>query len=95
MARGRAAIWHRVKLTENERDELTQLIRQLTDSISEITHVPYEAAFGPAFEDTRRRVPDVTRAREVLDFEAQTPLEEGLQHTLEWFQDQGLGVVQK
>ena len=27
MPRGRAAIWHRVKLTENERDELTQLIR--------------------------------------------------------------------
>ena len=65
--------------------ELTTLIRQLTDAASEIVHVPYETAYGPAFEDPRRRVPDVTRAREVLGFEAQTPLEEGLRRTLEWF----------
>ncbi len=65
--------------------ELTALIRQLTDAASEIVHVPYETAYGPAFEEPRRRVPDVTRAREVLGFEAQTPLEEGLRHTLEWF----------
>ena len=65
--------------------ELTALIRQLTDAASEIVHVPYETAYGPAFEDPRRRVPDVTRAREVLGFEAQTPLEEGLRRTLEWF----------
>ncbi len=67
--------------------ELTTLIRQLTDTASEIVHVPYETAYGPAFEDPRRRVPDVTRAREVLGFEAQTPLEEGLRHTLEWFRE--------
>ena len=65
--------------------ELTALIRQLTSSASEIVHVPYETAYGPAFEETRRRVPDATRAREVLGFEAQTPLEEGLRRTLEWF----------
>ncbi len=65
--------------------ELTTLIRQLTDAASEIVHVSYETAYGPAFEDPRRRVPDVTRARAVLGFEAQTPLEEGLRHTLEWF----------
>jgi UDP-glucose 4-epimerase len=69
--------------------ELAALIRQLADSTSEIVHVPYEAAYGPAFEETRRRVPDVGRAQEVLGFEAQTPLEEGLRWTLEWFQDQG------
>ena len=69
--------------------ELATLIRQLAGSTSEIVHVPYEAAYGPAFEETRRRVPDVDRAREVLGFEAQTSLEEGLRWTLEWFQDQG------
>jgi len=65
--------------------ELAGLIRQLAASASEIVHLPYEAAYGPAFEETRRRVPDVTRAREVLGFEAQTSLEEGLRWTLEWF----------
>ncbi len=67
--------------------ELAQLIRQLTDSTSEIVHIPYDAAFGPTFEDTRRRVPDVTRAREVLGFQAQTSFEQGLERTLAWFRD--------
>lgn len=67
--------------------ELARLIRQLTGSSSEITHVPYTSAFGPYFEDTRRRVPGVSRAREVLGFEAQTPFEEGLRQTLAWFRE--------
>jgi len=67
--------------------ELAQLIRQLTDSTSEIVHVPYETAYGPTFEETRRRVPDVTRAREVLGFQAQTSLEDGLRRTLAWFRE--------
>ena len=67
--------------------ELATLIQQLTSSASGIIHVPYETAYGPAFEETRRRVPDVSRAREVLGFEAQTTLDEGLRRTLEWFQD--------
>jgi UDP-glucose 4-epimerase len=70
--------------------ELAQMIRELTDSTSEIIRMPYETAYGPAFEETRRRVPDVTRARDVLGFEAQMSLEEGLRRTLDWFRDQEL-----
>lgn len=66
--------------------ELATLIQQLTSSTSEIVNVPYETAYGLAFEETRRRVPDATRAREVLGLEIQTSLEEGLRRTLEWFQ---------
>jgi len=68
-------------------NELVQLIQQLTGSHSEIVHVPYASAFGSHFEETRRRVPDVSRALDVLGFEAQMPLEEGLRRTLEWFQN--------
>ena len=71
---------------ETSVNELAQLIHRLTDSRSEIVHVPYTSAFGPHFEESRRRMPDVTRAREVLGFEAQTSLEEGLRRTVEWFQ---------
>ncbi|MBE9508559.1 MAG: GDP-mannose 4,6-dehydratase [Chloroflexi bacterium] len=73
---------------ETSVNELAQIIQQLTGSTSEIVHVPYETAYGLAFEETRRRVPDISRAREVLGFEARTPLEEGLQRTLAWFRDQ-------
>jgi UDP-glucose 4-epimerase len=71
-------------------NELAHLIRRLVGSDSEIVHVPYETAYGPGFEETRRRVPDVSRAREVLGFEACTMLEEGLQRTLDWFRDREL-----
>jgi UDP-glucose 4-epimerase len=65
--------------------ELAQMIQRLTGSNSEIVHLPYETAYGPGFEETRRRVPDIDRAREVLGFVARTPLEEGLKRTLDWF----------
>ncbi len=68
--------------------ELAERIRALTGSRSEIVHVPYTSAYGPDFEETRRRVPDVTRARQVLGFEARTPLDEGLRRTLEWFRQE-------
>lgn len=65
--------------------ELARLIIQLTDSSSRVRNVSYEKAFGPGFEETRRRVPDVRRAYEVLGFKAQVQLEEGLQRTIDWF----------
>jgi len=73
---------------ETSVNELVRLIQQLTDSQREIVYVPYASVYGAHFEETRRRVPDVTRAREILGFEAQTSLEEGLRRTLEWFRKQ-------
>jgi len=67
-------------------NELAQSVQRLTDSSAGIIHIPYSSVYGDSFEETRRRVPDVARAREVLDFEAQTPLEEGLRRTLDWLQ---------
>ena len=72
---------------ETSVNELAQLVRELTDSRSEIVHAPYTSVYGSHFEETRRRVPDVSRAREVLGFEAQTVFEAGLQRTLGWFRD--------
>lgn len=66
--------------------DLARQILTLTQSQSEIIHVPYTSAYGPDFEETRRRVPDVRRAQEILGFKAEVPLEEGLRRTLEWFQ---------
>jgi UDP-glucose 4-epimerase len=66
-------------------NELAQTILRLTDSDSEITYIPYSSAYGADFEETRRRVPDVSRAREVLGFVPQTSFEEGLRRTIDWF----------
>ncbi|HID62798.1 MAG TPA: NAD-dependent epimerase/dehydratase family protein [Anaerolineae bacterium] len=65
--------------------ELAEKIRELTGSSSEIVHLSYADAYGSGFEETRRRVPDVTKAERLLGFRARVPLEEGLQRTLAWF----------
>jgi UDP-glucose 4-epimerase len=46
--------------------ELAERVRALCRSKSEIVHVPYESAYGPGFDDMRRRVPDLTRVRELI-----------------------------
>lgn len=65
--------------------ELARMIREMVGSDSEIVQVPYRNVFGENFEETRRRVPDVRRAQQVLGFRAEVPLEEGLQKTVDWF----------
>lgn len=64
---------------------LARMIREMIGSESEIVQVPYRNVFGENFEETRRRVPDIRRAQQVLGFRAKVPLEEGLRKTVEWF----------
>ena len=49
-----------------------------------IEFIPYESFTGKKYEDVRRRVPDITLSRKVLDFEAVVSLDEGLTRTIEW-----------
>jgi UDP-glucose 4-epimerase len=72
---------------ETSIEELARLIVRLSGSRSEIQYLSYEEAYGSGFEETRRRVPDVRRAGEMLSFEAEVPLEEGLQRTIDWFRE--------
>jgi UDP-glucose 4-epimerase len=48
---------------------LAQRVKQLCDSDSEIKHIPYDKAYVEGFEDMRRRVPDISLARELIGFE--------------------------
>ena len=38
--------------------------------------MPYDEAYEEGFEDMQRRVPDTTRARELVGFEPTVPLNE-------------------
>jgi UDP-glucose 4-epimerase len=68
--------------------ELAQAVRDAVNPEVEIEHIPYTHAYGARFEETRRRVPDTSRARDLLGFEAQISLEEGLLRTVDWFRKQ-------
>ncbi len=43
---------------------------------------------GQSYEDTQRRVPDISRMRDILGVEPTVPLEEGLRITYDWFHAQ-------
>lgn len=70
--------------------ELAQEVVAQTGSSSPIRFVRYEDVYGEGYEDIPRRVPDVTRMHEVLGVRADTPLSEGLRHTIAYFRAQKL-----
>ena len=64
--------------------ELAKLIWRLIrgDEEPKIKMIPY-STFGK-YEDVMRRIPDISRARKILDFEPLIDLEEGLKKTILW-----------
>jgi UDP-glucose 4-epimerase len=48
---------------------LAKLIIEVTGSTSPIVHVPYEKAFAEGFEDMRRRVPAIDKAKRLVAFD--------------------------
>src|SRR6056297_3653757 len=46
--------------------DLAALVKEMTESTSEIEFIPYERAYGPGFEDMQRRSPDVTRLKNII-----------------------------
>ena len=69
---------------------ILQLARQVREAVGadvSINHVPLEVVYGPHFEESRRRLPDITRARRILGFEPEVPLHMGLRRTVDWFRE--------
>jgi nucleoside-diphosphate-sugar epimerase len=58
---------------------LAHQIMRLSSSRSRVVHVPFTSA------DVELRIPDIAKARELLGFDPQIDLEEGLLRTIEWY----------
>ncbi len=61
--------------------ELAEIIIELTNSNSKIKFFPLP------IDDPIRRCPDLTKAKNLIDWEPTTPLREGLRKTIAWFKD--------
>ncbi len=57
-------------------NDLACLIKRKAASGSEIVHVPYDQAYEEGFEDMPRRVPDISKITEFLDWKPTTEIEE-------------------
>ena len=64
-------------------EALAQRIITAAGSSSKIRYVPYDEAYEEGFEDMQRRVPDTTRARQLVGFEPQVGLDEILAMVVE------------
>ena len=56
--------------------ELARRIIAASGSSSRVDFIPYDVAYEEGFEDMQRRVPDTTRARELVGFEPTVNLDE-------------------
>jgi nucleoside-diphosphate-sugar epimerase len=62
--------------------QLARDIVRLADSSSAIEHIPWN------FPDVELRIPDISKARDLLNYEPQVELDEGLLRTIAWYRDQ-------
>ncbi|HLJ28841.1 MAG TPA: GDP-mannose 4,6-dehydratase [Candidatus Angelobacter sp.] len=66
--------------------DLAKLIHGLSGKTEplRLEFVPYKKISGQDYEDVRRRIPDVSKAENLLGFKAHVSLEDGLRRTIEW-----------
>lgn len=68
--------------------ELAKTIIQVSGLKGEIVFQPNAEFYGPSYEDIPRRIPDLTKAEEILEYKPTITLEEGLKKTIDWYKSQ-------
>jgi UDP-glucose 4-epimerase len=64
---------------------LAARVRALTGSASPIHYVPYDEAYEAGFEDMPRRVPDISKLRELIGYEPKIGLDDIIRRVVEHF----------
>jgi nucleoside-diphosphate-sugar epimerase len=65
-------------------------LNQLFSVVRRLTGAPVQPRYAdPRTGDVRDSQADITRARQLLDYDVRVPLEEGLRRTLAWFREAG------
>jgi len=67
-------------------NRLAERIVNITGSDSEIHHIPYEQAYVEGFEDMQRRVPDLSRAGQLINYRPSKTLDQIISSTVEYWQ---------
>jgi UDP-glucose 4-epimerase len=85
------AVGHIINVGSDEEvsiKRLAELMIDLCGISSSVAFTSQEAIYGNSYEDIPRRVPDISRMREILGVIPQVSLEEGMRRTVEWFRGQ-------
>ena len=65
--------------------ELAGLVKTMTGSASPIQYIPYDQAYEEGFEDMQRRVPDISRIKELLNFRTTYNTRQIIQSVINYF----------
>ena len=73
-------------------EDLAVKIKKMTGSSSEIKYIPYEEAYGQAFDDMARRVPCLERIQQQVGYKSKISLDETLKRIIDYFRKE---IIQK
>lgn len=68
--------------------DLAFMIKKMTNSNSEVVFIPYSKAYEEGFEDMQIRVPDITKIKNLIDFQPKVGLEENLTRVIEYLKSE-------
>ncbi len=68
--------------------QLAEKAIEMTGSRSEIRYIPYEEAYGEGFEDMRRRVPSLEKAKRLIGYQPTRTLDEIINDVAEQFREE-------
>ncbi|MDR4499612.1 MAG: GDP-mannose 4,6-dehydratase [Candidatus Scalindua sp.] len=73
-------------------EDLAVKIKEMTGSSSEIKYIPYEVAYGQAFDDMNRRIPCLDRIEQQVGYKPKISLDETLKRIIDYFRE---GIIRK
>jgi UDP-glucose 4-epimerase len=73
--------------TEVSINELAQTVKEMTGSVSEIEHLPYDKAYGPGFEDMHRRCPGLDKIRGLTGYRPSRDFRTIVQSVIDYFKE--------
>ena len=73
--------------------DLAKLMHKLSGVNTElkIKYVPY-SSFSKNYEDVKRRVPSIEKMKNILKYQPEVNLEEGLRRLIKWYKDNKLNL---
>jgi len=69
-------------------ENLAIMIKEMTKSPSKIKYIPYEEAYGQAFDDMLRRVPSLDKIYKQVGYKPKTTLRKTLEIIIDHFREQ-------
>ncbi len=67
--------------------DLAQRVKTMSGSQSLIQYIPYDEAYEAGFEDMPRRVPDISKLRELIGYEPKLCLDDIIRKVIDYFRE--------